>query len=121
MGAVNHAVLPTGPSGNTRFVDVSIRNLLNWFQSRDVKFSELEIGLYGGCRLFTGSESPIYALDVGKQNVERALSTLKEKGLSPGVRDIGGHNGRRLTFNTGDGSMKVAQIVSSEHSSAGRK
>ena len=117
MGAICHGLMPERTemcrSGRDngdgfKYVDYSIKYMIDYFRSYGIGPSEIEVKLFGGADMFPAGEGDHKYLSVGKKNVMAALSTLKLEGMAVQSRDIGGIQGRKLHFylHTGDVFLK---------------
>jgi chemotaxis protein CheD len=117
MGAICHGLMPERTekcsSGRDngdgfKYVDYSIKYMINHFRSVGIEPSEIEVKLFGGADMFPAGEGDQKYLSVGEKNLMAALSTLKREGMEVHSRDIGGTQGRKLHFylHTGDVFLK---------------
>ena len=117
IGAICHGLMPERTemrhSGRDdgdgfKYVDYSIKYMIEYFRSFGIGPSEIEVKLFGGADMFPAGEGDQKYLSVGKKNVMAALSTLKREGMAVHSRDIGGTQGRKLHFylHTGDVFLK---------------
>ena len=110
FGCICHAVLPRGREISTepfKYVDSSIRLMLERMDARSVPWSEVEVKLFGGASM-QGMQSG--RASVGFQNVEASLLVLRAAGLVPRTSDTGGSAGRKLRFYSGTGEVFVRRI-----------
>ena len=117
IGAICHGLMPERTemrsSGRDngdgfKYVDYSIKYMIDYFRSYGIGPSEIEVKLFGGADMFPAGEGDPKYLSVGKKNVITALSTLKREGMAVQSRDTGGIQGRKLHFylHTGDVFLK---------------
>ena len=117
MGAICHGLMPERTEmrragrdngDGFKYVDYSIKYMIDYFRSYGIGPSEIEVKLFGGADMFPAGEGDLKYLSVGKKNVMAALSTLKREGMAVHSRDIGGTQGRKLHFylHTGDVFLK---------------
>ncbi len=113
LGALAHAMLssPTvGPglqvtaheSGDTKYVDVAIDEMLTKMLSRGAKREDLEAKLIGGANMF-----PAFKSDIGNQNVLCAEEKLKKEGIKMIGEAVGGSQGRSVEFSVSSGIVTV--------------
>jgi len=115
IGALCHGVLPRSPRGAAlpdawRYVDFSIRYLLNQFYALGSTRSELEVKLFGGADVLPTAVSNT-AATVGAQNCRAALDTLEGEGLRAVASDLGGVRGRTIRFDTATGEVYVHRLA----------
>ena len=112
LGAICHAQLPTLREGadagerGGRFVDSSIRLLLEGLRARGVGRKEVVAKLFGGCDMFTPGE----AGGIGKKNVEKALQVLEAESVTVVASDLGGTKGRKIFFYTHTGEVFLKHL-----------
>lgn len=118
-GALCHGVLPRCPqvwpagsslSERCRYVDFSIRYLLQLFDELGASRRELEVKLFGGADVLPAAEGRRTRATVGVQNAEAAVEVLAEGGLTASASDLGGICGRRIHFHTGTGAVLVHRL-----------
>ena len=66
----------------------------------------LEVKLFGGATVLTTSNNQ----SIGRQNVDVALSTLKQLGFNLKAHQVGGTRGRKIIFNTHTGEVSLKHI-----------
>jgi len=105
-GAICHATLPSGPDDEpSKYVDQSIRYMLDYFQQLEISRRETIIKLFGGADMFTAENPRSGKQTVGAQNISVAMATLHQMGLEPMVADVGGTQGRKLIFYSETGEV----------------
>ena len=106
IGGMNHYLLPEGqenaPNPN-RYGNIANSALLNQMLSMGCNVKDLQGKIFGGASAF--AVDPENSL--GAQNVKLAEEFLLERGIPLMLKDVSGRRGRRLTFNTGDGSTHL--------------
>ncbi len=70
--------------------------------------ARLKAKVFGGASVIDAFQSPQNTL--GMQNVALARSVLKDAGIPVVAEDVGGAQGRKLVFQTRDGSAWVRKI-----------
>ena len=111
IGGMNHFLLPAwreGEGHSTRFGDIATRTLLEKLIAMGCQRRHLVAKLFGGSALFQ-SESR-YIASLGAKNVEAARLMMKNAGVPVIAQDTGGNKGRKLIFNTDDGSAWSRQV-----------
>lgn len=118
-GAICHAVLPeyssTGES--FRYVNSSIRTMVQAFQHYGIDHAHIEVKLFGGSDVLPVHESRRQQATVGKQNIDAALRTLEREHLRLAASDLGGIQGRKILFNTHTGEILLKRVHQIERSS----
>jgi chemotaxis protein CheD len=108
VGAICHAMLPFGgKTGRFKYVDESLRFMLEYFDRRGIKKSDILVKVFGGADMFEKKiVSKIHT--VGRQNLEMARGILQAYQLKVTAKDIGGAHGRKLIFypHTGEVFLK---------------
>ena len=116
IGALCHGVLPRCPRNASapdalRYVDASIRYLMQQFGMLGVRRDETEVKLFGGADVL-----PVAALrdkpTVGAMNCRTALEILAAEGFMVLATDLGGLRGRTIHFHTGTGEVLVYRLAS---------
>ncbi len=115
-GALCHGVLPkcppgTGPPEGYRYVDYSIRYLLERFDALGACRQELEIKLFGGADVLPVSAVRAHIATVGAMNCKTAMEVLEKEGLRVAASDLGGQKGRTIHFDTGNGDVLVHRLA----------
>ena len=125
MGAICHGMMPRwverrdgrGKSDERfKYVDYSIRYMVEAFRSFGIGPREIEAKLFGGADMFSSGGDEIRYLSVGKQNIMKALEVMGEEGLTVKKRDIGGTQGRKLHFYLHTGAVFLKRLKPSESS-----
>jgi chemotaxis protein CheD len=111
VGGANHFLLPY-PGGNgqdsPRFGNVATQHLIEKLLALGCTKPGLMAKLFGGsCVLeaFRAQETHL-----GTKNVTVARKLLNEEGIPVVVEDVGGQRGRKLIFQTDDGSAWVRRL-----------
>lgn len=105
VGALAHAMLSSGisdPAPDTKYIDVSIDEMLKRMESLGAKKENLEAKLIGGANMFSAFKS-----EIGRQNVLCAKEKLKEKGIRLVGEVVGGSQGRSVDFSVAFGIVTV--------------
>ena len=111
VGGLNHFLLPHQPeadAASTRFGRVAIERLIEQLIALGSGPGNLQAKLFGGaCSLepVTEGREPL-----GAQNVRLARHVLRASGIPVVATDVGGTQGRRLIFQTDDGSAWVRRL-----------
>jgi len=110
-GGMNHYVLPRrGPSGEltARYGDVSIPMLVSRLLALGVARDDLRAKIFGGAHVLP--DVPAGGRTLGGDNVEVAVKAMHAEGIPIISEDVGGTRGRKLAFNTSDGTALVWRL-----------
>ncbi len=117
--AMCHCLLPSKPEHSSdsphkdqrfHYVDTTVADMLSQFRARSIPPSRLIIKLFGGANvlaMLTDHRA------IGSLNWQQARRSLEEQNLSVSAHDVGGKEGRRIIFETEDGSVMVKRLRSS--------
>jgi len=110
--ALAHCVLPNAPPDEggmgARYVSQAVPSLLTALGVTMAERADVEVVLAGGASMF-GPGSAL--LQVGRQNIVAALSTLQQFGLRVASSDLGGFNGRQLLVDCSTYTCRVRPIT----------
>ena len=110
IGGLCHYLLPdsTDQTPSTRYGDTALPYLLSRFRIAGSEKKNLRAWIIGGALLLDAHE----IFFVGDRNAEFAEKYLKDKGIRVVENDTRGYRGRKVVFNTGQGSISVDIIPS---------
>ncbi len=111
VGGMNHFLLPSSREdkpASLRFADVATRTLVEKLQRIGCHTQRLQAKIFGGSSMFQGQNR--YAISLGARNVAVALDLLRDAGISVAVQETGGTQGRRIVFNTDNGTVWSRRI-----------
>jgi chemotaxis protein CheD len=114
IGGMNHFLLPTSRDGaghsmeSTRFGDIATQELMQRLYSLGCRSENLRAKLFGGAALWQREDR--YAHSLGARNVEAAQRMMNNCGIRVVAQDTGGNRGRKILFNTDDGSVWARQV-----------
>lgn len=111
IAAVNHYLLPLPISGSLagpRFGEYANRFILDALISQGATPRNITAKLFGGASMFAGRNTAT----VGEQNVELARRFLHERGIPLLAEDVGGRVGRKVIYETVDGTAYVKAVHS---------
>jgi chemotaxis protein CheD len=106
IGGMNHYLLPEGPvdgENRLRYGNVANAALLKELLALGSDIKDLQAKIFGGTSAYAAD--PITAL--GTRNVEMAEQFLRSAGIRVTAKEVSGKHGRKLTFNTLDGTTEV--------------
>jgi chemotaxis protein CheD len=111
VGGINHFVAPCwdrkGQPSN-RFGDIAIRSLVDKMLKRGTERSSLRAKVFGGGEVLQLTQDFSY---IGKDNIRAAMEALAREDIEVVVEDTGGPFGRKLIFNTYEGSVLVKRFT----------
>ena len=110
-GGMNHFLLPASSvrePASLRFADMATKVLLEKLLLLGCRLPNLQAKIFGGSSMFQSQNR--YASSLGAQNVAAALDLMKNASISVIVQETGGAQGRRIVFNTDDGTAWSRRI-----------
>jgi chemotaxis protein CheD len=111
IGGANHFLWPfnlgDGPV-DAKYAETANADLLHQLLNLGANLNDMEAKIYGGSLPVGASGKSTENL--GKQNVEVALSFLESKGIRVKANETGNTRGRKLIFQTHDGAAWVQQL-----------
>ena len=110
-GGLNHFLLPQcveNGISSPRFGNVAIHRLLEQLSALGSPRARLKAKIFGGASVIDAFQSANESL--GMKNVDVARRLLADAGIPIVAEDIGGAQGRKLVFQTGDGAAWVRKI-----------
>ena len=123
LGAICHGLLPTCDgqkdcSGDCldglKYVDCSIRRMVQLFDQQKVRRGEIEVKCFGGSDMFSRPIERQGLVSVGRQNIISAEKILHSEGLKLVVKDVGGLQGRKIFFSTHTGEVLLKRLEKTE-------
>ena len=110
VGGVSHYLLPHWAGvrqSSPRFGNLAIEQLIEKTRVLGSRQQDLRARLYGGAHIL---DSPREDQNLGARNVEVAREILAREGIPVVAEDVGGKGARKLTFQTGDGSVQLRRF-----------
>lgn len=110
-GGMNHFLLPRrGPDTprSGRHGDAAVALLVSKVLDLGAERRDLRAKLFGGAHVL--SSVPAGGRTLGGDNVQVAIAALREEGVQLVSEDVGGTRGRKLAFNTVDGTALVWRL-----------
>ncbi len=110
-GGMNHYLLPRRGNGgelSPRYGDVAIPTLVRRLVALGAAHEDLRAKIFGGAHVMPADHPSGKSL--GAQNVEVAIEFLRAEGVQILSEDVGGKRGRKLAFNTLDGTALVWRL-----------
>jgi chemotaxis protein CheD len=125
IGGMNHFMLPfkeddadrwgNKVSAASRYGNWAMEYLINAILSQGGNRRNLEVKLFGGGQVLANMT------DVGKNNIEFALSYLEQEGLSVVAQDVGGPYPRKVLYFPDTGSVKMRKLKSVHNATVERR
>ena len=114
VGGMNHFMLPlaaTGAAASPRFGAVAMEELVQGLRTLGARLPFLRARVYGGSCMFANMNPAAGNKEhLGTQNVKLALAFVKSRGIELVDVQTGGSRGRKLLFNTDEGSICLTSI-----------
>ena len=110
-GGMNHFLLPSSrgaESVSLRYGDLATKALLEKLMQGGCRVSNLRAKIFGGGSMFQNKNR--LAISLGEQNVAAALALMKNARIPVSVQETGGTHGRKIVFNTDDGTAWCRRI-----------
>lgn len=111
IGGMNHFLLPASQEGgqtSSRFADVATGTLLESLQASGCRIENLVAKIFGGSAILRTEKD--YAKSLGAANVVAALRLMNNAGIPVVAQETGGIQGRKIVFNTDEGSAWSRRI-----------
>jgi chemotaxis protein CheD len=110
-GGMNHYLLPRrspNVEATPRYGDVAIPLLVTKLLALGASRQNLRAKIFGGAHVLPGVRADGRSL--GADNVDVAIQLLHDEGVQTVSEDVGGTRGRKLAFNTVDGTALVWRL-----------
>lgn len=102
-----------------RFGDLATETLLQRLLELGSARRDIIAKIFGGSALFRNCER--YATSLGAKNVEAAQLMMENARIPIVAQDTGGKHGRKIIFNTGDGSVWSRKVQEGQWNSIEKK
>lgn len=105
LGGINHYLLPlwNGEGLPTpKYGNIAIEKLVEKVKAISSPGDKLIAKVFGGASMWEKTEG---LLAIGQRNIEYAHETLEKHGIPIVGSDVGGYQGRKIIFNSGDGTV----------------
>ncbi|MBC7347873.1 MAG: chemotaxis protein CheD [Clostridia bacterium] len=114
LGGLAHIMLPDsrqfpGQQNPGKFADSALPVLVAEMERYGAGRTRLVAKLAGGAQMFNFSQGTSL-LNIGQRNIAAVRQTLEELGIRVAGEDTGGHVGRTMMLNTGNGEVYVRSI-----------
>ncbi len=118
VGAICHALLPSCSQNKQcdcrderfRYVDCSVRGMLEAFKGLGITATEIETKLFGGSDMFLVKDGPDSKASVGRQNIAKAREILTAAVGCVAAADVGGVQGRKIVFYACSGEVFLKRL-----------
>jgi len=112
-GGLAHIMLPNSAIAPnellpSKFADTAVPALAKLMQKISGRQSTLTAKIAGGANMFPSLKNN--ALNIGAKNIDAVKVALNQHGIKLLSEDVGGQNGRRITFNLGTGVATVRRF-----------
>ena len=109
IGGANHFVLPYSAENgqnSARFGNVAVQRLIETLLALGSTQRDLKAKLFGGSWMLRAFREN----HLGKNNVQMAYTLLADAGIPIVAEDVGGRQGRKVIFQTHDGTAWVRRL-----------
>lgn len=111
LGTICHAVLPSGPDREPgKYVDQAVHYMIDFFREKKVVAEEIVAKVFGGADMFPQMRGIRDNGTIGAQNIQAALITLEQVGITPVVVEVSGRQGRKLVFFSDTGDVYIKRV-----------
>lgn len=116
IGACGHFILPAAPAEHDRsrpgkYVDTGIAKVIDEMLALGATAKNMRGAIIGGAQLYVHGSGDDLHSNLGVRNVEAALLTLAEHGVPCKAKEVGGQEGRTVTFSGKDGTVKIRRCL----------
>lgn len=111
VAGINHYLLPENPlrgQRDARYGNTAIEQLIDRMIAAGASLPRITAKLVGGASIITPFNST--RRSIGEQNIDLARELLKRFAIPVVAEQVGGQRGRKLLFDTGDGSTYSREI-----------
>ena len=110
LGGLAHILLPESAGvlqQPGKYVDTAVPFMMEKIRRLGVGQLKLEAKLFGAASMFATTASPS---QIGRQNVAACERILDQLQIPIVARHCGGNQGRRITFNSGSGTVRIEMV-----------
>ncbi len=93
-----------------KYVDCSIRIMINKMKASGIKRSDIEVKIFGGSEMVAVKRRTSDWKTVGQENIMTATSLIYKEKLNLVSYDVGGTAGRKILFNTKTGEVFMKRV-----------
>lgn len=110
IGGLAHVMHPKrelvkNNANKAKFVDSAILLMLSRMVKRGARRERIVAKIFGGARMFKNVMGSPGVLQIGEKNIKSAREKLAELGIPVVAEDVGGDQGRTISFNISDGTV----------------
>ncbi|UCG78639.1 MAG: chemotaxis protein CheD [Nitrospirota bacterium] len=112
VGGINHYLLPLWNGDgleSPRYGNVAITKLIKKMESAGSSKKNMIAKVFGGASVINNGGNGL--MNIGERNIEIAKEILKKERLRIVGEDVGGDLGRKLIFDTYEGSVLVKKLT----------
>jgi chemotaxis protein CheD len=110
LSCQEHCKIKNNPA---KFVDSSIKVIIDEFKQRDCSTVNLGVKIFGGAHVFTCLASDS-VFNIGARNIEAAREIFASYKIKILAEDVGGNYGRTITFDLETGKVCVKTMFYGE-------
>ncbi len=108
IGGLCHALLDEPPTGKIinrgKYARTAIEELIKELEKNGIQKKNLTAKIFGGASMFQNNSTNFFQ-NIGERNVKVSREVLKNHNIPILYEDVGGHNGRTITFFLEDGRV----------------
>ncbi|MDT8442032.1 MAG: chemotaxis protein CheD [Desulfuromonadales bacterium] len=107
FGGINHYLLPLWNGeglATPKYGNIAIGKLIDQMRGRSSNPDKIIAKVFGGASMWEKADG---LLAIGKRNIELAEEILSRQRIKIVSSDLGGNRGRKIIFNTRDGSVML--------------
>jgi len=97
-----------------KFADTGVPHLIEQMARLGASRSRILVAMAGGAQVFNFGSDSAGKLDIGRRNADAVEAQVQALGLRCLGKDVGGNQGRTMTFDSGSGLVKVRTVTSME-------
>jgi chemotaxis protein CheD len=112
IGGMSHIMLPSKKaraSSDKKYADSAIPLLLKEMEKNGAEQSRITAKIIGGATMFNISENSLMS-EIGKNNIAKVKSILKDLKIKIVAEDLGGDYGRTVDFFIHNGEIKIKSL-----------
>lgn len=118
ISAICHAHMPRCPgkglcrdcADRAKYVDCSVRFMVERFARLGVASEEIEVKYFGGSDMFMARQKAAALISIGKENIKTAEGIIIKERLKVAARDVGGNRGRKIFFYAHTGEVLLKRL-----------
>ena len=119
IGGLAHVMHPKrelvkNNANKAKFVDSAITLMLGRMMKRGAKREKIVAKIFGGAKMFKNIKGSPGVLQIGEKNIMSAREKLSELGIPVVAEEVGGEQGRTISFNVSDGTVLLRDAHDNE-------